>query len=226
METLLISNNNFNASMKKGLFISFEGGEGVGKSTQINLLKQFLVKKKNKVTSTREPGGTKEGEYIRKFLVSGDKNAWDAYSEALIFNALRREHINKLIDPAIRNGEIVLCDRYVDSTIVYQGLVGQINRKKLLNLHETYCYNLYPDLTLFLHLNPMVGLERTKNRNNKNENRFEKLGLDYHQKILDGFNFLYNKFPKRIIKIDASQTKEVISDNINYHVSELLNVND
>ena len=72
----------------------------------------------------------------------------------------------------------------------------------------------------------MVGLERTKNRNNKNENRFEKLGLDYHQKILDGFNFLYNKFPKRIIKIDASQTKEVISDNINYHVSELLNVND
>ena len=176
--------------------------------------------------STREPGGTKEGEFIRKFLVSGDKNAWDVYSEALIFNALRREHINKLIDPAIRNGEIVLCDRYVDSTIVYQGLVGQINRKKLLNLHETYCYNLYPDLTLFLHLNPMVGLERTKNRNNKNENRFEKLGLDYHQKILDGFNFLYNKFPKRIIKIDASQTKEVISDNINYHVSELLNIND
>ena len=226
METLLISNNNFNASMKKGLFISFEGGEGVGKSTQINLLKQFLVKKKNKVISTREPGGTKEGEIIRKFLVSGDKNAWDVYSEALIFNALRREHINKLIDPAIRNGEIVLCDRYVDSTIVYQGLVGQINRKKLLNLHETYCYNLYPDLTLFLHLNPMVGLERTKNRNNKNENRFEKLGLNYHQKILDGFNSLYNKFPKRIIKIDASQSKEVISDNINYHVSELLNVND
>ena len=124
MEILLISNNNFNASMKKGLFISFEGGEGVGKSTQINLLKQFLVKKKNKVISTREPGGTKEGEYIRKFLVSGDKNAWDAYSEALIFNALRREHINKLIDPAIRNGEIVLCDRYVDSTIVYQGSVS------------------------------------------------------------------------------------------------------
>ena len=176
--------------------------------------------------STREPGGTKEGEFIRKFLVSGDKNAWDVYSEALIFNALRREHINKLIDPAIRNGEIVLCDRYVDSTIVYQGLVGQINRKKLLNLHETYCYNLYPDLTLFLHLNPMVGLERTKNRNNKNENRFEKLGLDYHQKILDGFNLLYKKYPKRIIKIDASESKQIISDNINSYVEELLYIND
>ncbi len=219
-------NNEHKTSIKKGLFISFEGGEGVGKSTQINLLKKFLSKKSYKVTSTREPGGTKEGEYIRKFLVSGDKNAWDSYSEALIFNALRREHINKLINPAIQNSEIILCDRYVDSTIVYQGLVGKIDEQKLFNLHNTYCYGLYPDLTLFLYLNPMIGLDRTNKRNNKNENRFEKLGLDYHQKILDGFNILYKKNPKRIVKIDASESKEIISDNINYHVSELLNIND
>ena len=219
-------NNEHKTSIKKGLFISFEGGEGVGKSTQINLLKKFLSKKSYKVTSTREPGGTKEGEYIRKFLVSGDKNAWDSYSEALIFNALRREHINKLINPAIQNSEIILCDRYVDSTIVYQGLVGKIDEQKLFNLHDTYCYGLYPDLTLFLHLNPMIGLNRANKRNNKNENRFEKLGLDYHQKILDGFNILYKKYPKRIVKIDASESKEIISDNINYHVSELLNIND
>ena len=218
-------NNEHKTSTKKGLFISFEGGEGVGKSTQINLLKKFLSKKNYKVTSTREPGGTKEGEYIRKFLVSGDKNAWDSYSEALIFNALRREHINKLINPAIQNSEIILCDRYVDSTIVYQGLVGKIDEQKLFNLHDTYCYGLYPDLTLFLHLNPMIGLDRTNKRNNKNENRFEKLGLNYHQKILDGFNILYKKHPKRIVKIDASESKEIISDNINYHVSELLNIN-
>ena len=219
-------NNEHKTSIKKGLFISFEGGEGVGKSTQINLLKKFLSKKSYKVTSTREPGGTKEGEYIRKFLVSGDKNAWDSYSEALIFNALRREHINKLINPAIQNSEIILCDRYVDSTIVYQGLVGKIDEQKLFNLHDTYCYGLYPDLTLFLNLNPMIWLDRTNKRNNKNENRFEKLGLDYHQKILDGFNILYKKPPKRIVKIDASESKEIISDNINYHVSELLNIND
>ena len=219
-------NNEHKTSIKKGLFISFEGGEGVGKSTQINLLKKFLSKKSYKVTSTREPGGTKEGEYIRKFLVSGDKNTWDSYSEALIFNALRREQINKLINPAIQNSEIILCDRYVDSTIVYQGLVGKIDEQKLFNLHDTYCYGLYPDLTLFLHLNPMIGLDRTNKRNNKNENKFEKLGLDYHQKILDGFNILYKKHPKRIVKIDASESKEIISDNINYYVSELLNIND
>lgn len=221
----MLNNHNYRANKKKGLFISFEGGEGVGKSTQINLLKKYLLKKKIKVTITREPGGTKEGEYIRKYLVSGGKNAWDTYSEALIFNALRREHINKLINPAIQNGEIVLCDRYVDSTIVYQGLVGKIDEKKLLNLHNNFCYGLYPDSTLFLDLNPKVGLARTYNRNNKNENRFEKLGLHYHQKILDGFNILYKKFPKRIIKIDASQSKEIISDNINNHISQLLNIN-
>ena len=222
----MLINNRYKTNLKKGFFISFEGGEGVGKSTQIDLLKKFLSKKKNKVTSTREPGGTKEGEYIRKYLVSGDKNTWDSYSEALIFNALRREHINKLINPAIQNGEILLCDRFIDSTVVYQGIVGKIDEQKLLNLHETYCYGLYPDLTLFLHLNPLIGLDRTNNRINKNENRFEKLGLDYHQKILDGFNLLYKKYPKRIIKIDASKSKQIISDNINYHVSELLNIND
>ncbi len=225
MEILLI-NSNHKINKKQGFFISFEGGEGVGKSTQINLLKKFLLKKKFKVTYTREPGGTKEGEYIRKFLVSGEKNAWDSYSEALIFNALRREHINKLINPAIQNGQIILCDRYVDSTIVYQGFVGKVDEQKLLNLHDTYCYGLYPDLTLFLHLNPTIGLDRTNNRNNQNETRFEKLGLNYHQKILDGFNFLYKKYPKRIVKIDASESKEVISDNVIYHVSELLNIDD
>ena len=219
-------NNSYKANFKRGLFISFEGGEGVGKSTQIDLLKKFLLKKKIKVTTTREPGGTKEGEYIRQFLVSGDKNTWDSFSEALIFNALRREHINKLINPVIQNGEIILCDRYIDSTVVYQGLVGNIDEQRLNNLHDTYCYGLYPDLTFFLYLNPMVGLDRTNKRNNKNENRFEKLGSDYHQKILDGFNFLYKKYPKRIIKIDASESKQIISENINCYVKELLNIND
>ena len=109
---------------------------------------------------------------------------------------------------------------------MYQGLVGKIDEQKLFNLHDTFCYGLYPDLTLFLDLNPMIGLDRTDNRSDKNENRFEKLGLDYHQKILDGFNILYKKHPKRIVKIDASESKEIISDNINYHVLELLNIND
>ena len=118
MEILLL--NNYNTYSKEGLFISFEGGEGVGKSTQINLLKSYLLKKKIEVICTREPGGTPEGEWIRKFLVSSNKQSWDPYSELLLFNALRREHINKVITPSLRNGKIVLCDRFVDSTIIYQ----------------------------------------------------------------------------------------------------------
>ena len=219
METLL--QTNYNANSKKGLFISFEGGEGVGKSTQINLLKSYLLKKSMNVVSTREPGGTEEGEFIRKFLVSGDKRTWDPYSELLLFNALRREHINKVINPSIDKGNIVLCDRFVDSTIVYQGVVGLIEEELLLDLHKTFCYNLFPDLTFFLSLNPELGLARTKFRNN-NENRFEKMGLSYHQKIQDGFKALTKKYNKRFIEINATQTVEKISEEINQHLTSTI----
>ena len=181
METLLQINKTLNS--RKGVFISFEGGEGVGKSTQIDLLKKYLVNNQLNVLSTREPGGTKEAEELRKFLVSGDKKAWDPFSESLIFNAIRREHVNKVIFPAIENGSVVLCDRFIDSTIVYQGLVGEVSEKNLLELHKKYCYNLYPDITFLLNLSPQKGLKRTLKRQNIVENRFENLGLNYHQKI-------------------------------------------
>ncbi len=224
METLL--NNRYLLNLKKGFFISFEGGEGVGKSTQINLLKNFLLKKNINVSCTREPGGTKEGEFIRKFLVSGRKDSWDPYSEVLLFNALRREHINKVINPSIKSGNIVLCDRFIDSTIIYQGVAGSIDENLILNLHKTFCYNLYPDITFFLSLDPKLGLDRTLKRNNDNENRFEKMGITYHKKIQDGFTNLSNKFKKRIIVINAEQTIEKISEEINKYVMSSIKKND
>ena len=217
---------NQSLNLKKGFFISFEGGEGVGKSTQIDLLKKFLVNKKFNVISTREPGGTKEAEELRKFLVTGDKKAWDPSSETLIFNAIRREHINKIILPAIENGTVVLCDRFIDSTIVYQGLAGEVSEKDVLELHKKYCYNLYPDTTFFLNLSPQKGLKRTLKRQNIVENRFENLGLNYHQRILNGFDTLQKKDPNRIIKINADNTKEFISNEISSYVEKLLTIND
>ncbi len=217
---------NKSLNSKKGLFISFEGGEGVGKSTQIDLLKKVLVNKKFNVLSTREPGGTKEAEELRKFLVAGDKKAWDSSSESLIFNAIRREHINKIILPAIENGAIVLCDRFIDSTIVYQGLVGEVSENDVLELHKKYCFNLYPDITFFLNLSPQKGLKRTLKRQNIVENRFENLGLNYHQKILNGFDTLQKRDPNRIIKINADNTKEIISNEISSYVEKLLTIND
>ena len=223
MENLL-SNNYYNKS-KKGLFISFEGGEGVGKSTQIELLKTSLTKKNINVLSTREPGGTKEGELIRKFLVSGEINSWDAYSESLLFNALRREHINKIINPSLFKGDIVLCDRFIDSTIVYQGVGGGINQTLLLSLHKNFCYDLYPDITFFLSLNPKVGIDRTLSRNNKTENRFENMGLSYHQKIQDGFKALSDKNNKRFFEINAELSVEKISNQIYDHVISIIKSN-
>ena len=224
METLLQIKQTFNS--KKGFFISFEGGEGVGKSTQIDLLKKDLINKQFNVVSTREPGGTKEAEELRKFLVTGDKKAWDPYSETLIFNAIRREHINKIILPAIEDGTVVLCDRFIDSTIVYQGLVGNVSEKDLLELHRKYCYNLYPDITFFLDLSPKKGLNRALKRKNTFENRFENLGINYHQKILNGFDTLQKKNPNRIIRINAEKSKELISSEINSFTIRLLKSND
>ena len=224
MENLL-SNNYYNKS-KKGLFISFEGGEGVGKSTQIELLKTSLTKKNLNVLSTREPGGTKEGELIRKFLVSGEISSWDSYSESLLFNALRREHINKIINPSLFKGDIVLCDRFIDSTIVYQGVGGGINQTLLLSLHKNFCYDLYPDITFFLSLDPKVGIERTLSRNNKTENRFENMGLSYHQKIQDGFKALSDKNNKRFFEINAELSVEKISNQIYDHVISIIKSND
>ena len=224
MENLL-SNNYYNKS-KKGLFISFEGGEGVGKSTQIELLKTSLTKKNINVLSTREPGGTKEGELIRKFLVSGEISSWDSYSESLLFNALRREHINKIINPSLLKGDIVLCDRFLDSTIVYQGVGGGINQTLLLSLHKNFCYDLYPDITFFLSLDPKVGIDRTLSRNNKTENRFENMGLSYHQKIQDGFKALSDKNNKRFFEINAELSIEKISNQIYDHVISIIKSND
>jgi len=224
MENLL-SNNYYNKS-KKGLFISFEGGEGVGKSTQIELLKTSLTKKNINVLSTREPGGTKEGELIRKFLVSGEISSWDSYSESLLFNALRREHINKIINPSLFKGDIVLCDRFIDSTIVYQGVGGGINQTVLLSLHKNFCYDLYPDITFFLSLDPKVGIDRTLSRNNKTENRFENMGLSYHQKIQDGFKALSDKNNKRFFEINAELSIEKISNQIYDHVISIIKSND
>ena len=203
------------STKSKGLFITFEGGEGVGKTTQINLLKSYLLNINYKVVCSREPGGTIEGEQVRKLLVSGSSKIWDPMSEALMFNASRRQHINKIIFPSLDKGNIVLCDRFIDSTIVYQGYAGSIDQSILKDLHKKFCYNLYPDLTFFLDLDASLGLKRTRKRSDyKEENRFENFGLDYHNKISKGFNNLANNNKERIVTIDASQSIEQISKNI------------
>ena len=119
-----------------------------------------------------------------------------------------------------------MCDRFLDSTLIYQGIAGNVNEEVLLKLHKSYCYNLYPNLTFFLNLNPIQGLKRTEKRQNNFEKRFEKMGQEYHFKIYDGFKKLQKKFSKRIININADLNKNLISKKINTHILKLILKND
>lgn len=193
-------------------FITFEGGEGSGKSTQIKILRNNLSKSQ-KVVITREPGGTKEAELIRKLLVKGKSSKWSGVTEVLLNFTARKDHVDKIIVPNLKKGKWVLCDRFTDSTIVYQGYGRDINESLIKNLNKFLINNLNPKLTFLLDIDPKVGLQRSKKRIN-NELRYENMPLSYHKKIRKAYLDIASKNKNRIKIIDASLDKDVISEII------------
>jgi len=193
-------------------FITFEGGEGSGKSTQIKILKNKLSKK-HKVIVTREPGGTIEAELIRKLLVKGKSNKWSGTTEVLLNFTARKDHVDKIIIPSLKNGKWVLCDRFSDSTLAYQGYGRNVSENLIRNLNRSLINNLKPSLTILLDIDPNVGLGRSKRRNN-NELRYENMPLSYHKKIRNAYLDIAKKNKKRIKIIDASLDKDSISEII------------
>ena len=193
-------------------FITFEGGEGSGKSTQIKILKNKLSKK-HKVIVTREPGGTTEAELIRKLLVKGKSNKWSGTTEVLLNFTARKDHVDKIIIPSLKNGKWVLCDRFSDSTLAYQGYGRNVSENLIRNLNRSLINNLKPSLTILLDIDPNVGLGRSKRRNN-NELRYENMPLSYHKKIRNAYLDIAKKNKKRIKIIDASLDKNSISEII------------
>ena len=193
-------------------FITFEGGEGSGKSTQIKILKNKLSKK-HKVIVTREPGGTTEAEMIRKLLVKGRSNKWSGTTEVLLNFTARKDHVDKIILPSLKNGKWVLCDRFSDSTLAYQGYGRNVSENLIRNLNRSLINNLKPSLTILLDIDPNIGLGRSKRRNN-NELRYENMPLSYHKKIRNAYLDIAKKNKKRIKIIDASLNKDSISEII------------
>ena len=193
-------------------FITFEGGEGSGKTTQIKLLKQKLVKY-GKVVSTREPGGTPNAELIRNLLVKGKKNRWSEISELLLINAARKDHIDNVIIDNLNDGKFVLCDRFSDSTTVYQGYGKGIDLKLISELNRVVTNNLKPKITFLLNIKHQLGLKRSKSRVNK-ELRYENMPLSYHKKINSSFLKIAKINPDRFVVIDSSKDKNEISDII------------
>lgn len=210
-----------------GTFITFEGIEGCGKTTQINLLKAYLLKKNYNVQITREPGGTRIGDQIRKILLSDKNNAISDKTELLLYEACRAQHIKEVILPALEEDKIVLCDRFADSTLAYQGYGRKIDLEFIEKLDHIVTGELRPDMTILLDMDVNSGLQRAKNRNSKvteseREERFEKETLEFHERVRKGFLELAEKDQKRIRIIDGSKSVDNIQKIIRNLIEKIL----
>ncbi|PTS89192.1 MULTISPECIES: dTMP kinase [unclassified Caulobacter] len=198
--------------MKKGIFISFEGGEGAGKSTQIRALGQRLEAAGFDVVLTREPGGSEGGEAIRDLLVNGSADRWSSVTETLLMYAARRDHLERVIWPALERGSVVLCDRFSDSTRAYQGAGGGVPDGLIADLENHVLGGRLPDLTLIFDLPAQAGLQRAEARGGAA--RFESKGLAFHERLRAGFIEISEREPQRCAVIDATATVDVVSCNV------------
>ena len=194
-------------------FITFEGGEGSGKSSQINLLKSRLIDKGIDVVCTREPGGTPSAEILRELVTTGEVNKWEPMTEALLMFASRYEHTKNLIIPSLENDKWVLCDRFYHSTYAYQGLGHGLGLEAMEVLKKISIGEIEPDLVFFLDIDPIEGIKRTKNRHT-NEDRFEKMDLSFHTKLREAFLGFSETYSENSVVINASQEINKISDII------------
>lgn len=198
--------------MTKGCFISLEGGEGTGKSTQVKALAEALETKGYKVNRTREPGGTPGAEVIRELLLSGADEKWHMRTEALLFAAARAEHCAKLIVPALERGEWVISDRFIDSSRAYQAGNGELTDQEIMTLHSVGSGALMPDRTFVLDLPEAVAAQRAEARDRGDSDRIGGRNSDYHQAVMERFRQFAADEPDRIRLIDASRPVESITE--------------
>ena len=196
----------------KGYFISFEGIDGSGKSTQIQKLAEFLEARDFDIVITREPGGSKGGEEIRNLLLQGNVDRWSAETEILLFTAARRDHLERIILPALEEGKIVICDRFTDSTRMYQGMRG-VNLRNLVDTLNEKVIKFDPDLTIVIDINPEISLKRAKSRKIVEE-RFEDFGVDLQMKMRKGFLELAKEFSNRIEVVNGQQSIDKLAQDI------------
>lgn len=204
-----------------GRFITLEGGEGAGKSTQIARLKAWLEGRGHRVTATREPGGSPGAEMIRKLLVEGPVERWDGTTEALLHFAARREHLRSTVWPALKRGDWVVSDRFADSSVAYQGYGHGVDRRMFEELYKIAVGAFRPDLTVILDLPIETGLARAASRRGS-ETRYERLPLDFHRRVKAGFLEIAEREPKRCVVIDATGEIDTIAKAIADAVTERL----
>ena len=202
-----------------GKFISFEGIDGCGKSTQAKILSEELISCGHKILLTREPGGSDGAEEIRNLLLTGNTDRWAAETEILLFTAARRDHLERTILPALENGLAVICDRFSDSTRVYQG-VTRGDLSDLVDQLDSAMIPRQPDITVLIDLDPTISLARAIERSNK-EARFEDFGVEMQIKLRKGFLTLAHEFPNRFMVIDGSRNESEVAENISKRLHEI-----
>lgn len=198
--------------MASGLFITFEGIDGSGKSTQARLLAERLRATGHDVVSTREPGGSTGAEEIRALVLQGDPDRWSAETEILLFTAARRDHMEKTILPALTTSKVVICDRFADSTRLYQGISRGDLRGTVDQLHEMMI-GREPDLTFIIDMDPAKGLARALSRQTADE-RFEGFGEDLQKKMRDGFLQIAQQNPDRCVVVDGDRDVDAVADDV------------
>ena len=196
----------------RGLFLTFEGIDGSGKSTQARMLAEFLRSQGHEVVLTREPGGSPGAEEIRRLVLEGDPDRWSAETEILLFTAARRDHLERTIAPALTAGKIVICDRFADSTRMYQGLSRGKLRCVVDTLHSLMIRQ-EPDLTVLIDMDPNTGLSRAKGRQGTEE-RFEDFGLELQQRMRAGFLSLAEEFAERFRVVDGNRDIDTVARDV------------
>jgi dTMP kinase len=205
-----------------GIFITFEGNEGSGKTTVIQAIKDMLVEMGFPVTLTREPGGSNIAEQIRNIILDKNNIEMDSKTEALLLAAARKQHLVEVVIPALKNDHIVLCDRYVDSSLAYQGFARGIGIDEVYQMNLFATDHLLPQLTIYIDISPELGLKRISN-NNRSVNRLDLEVLSFHQKVHDGYDIIVDMFPDRIVKVDGNLEKDEVIKQSKRIVMEFLN---
>jgi dTMP kinase len=200
--------------MVRGLFISLEGGEGAGKSTMILRIRDYLAAKGHAVLVTREPGGIAIAEQIRSVILDRQHTAMDARTEALLYAAARRQHLVEKVAPAIHRGQTVLCDRFIDSSLAYQGYARGLGVEAVLAINDFAVEGMMPDLTLYLDISPEAGLARIGRDADREINRLDQEALSFHQKVREGYLQLVDRYSDRIRLIDADHEAEQVFGEI------------
>ncbi len=196
------------------MFITLEGPEGSGKTTAVNIACKKLEEMGYQIVRTREPGGTPISEQIRNVILDKGNTAMDPRTEALLYAASRRQHLVEKVWPALKEGKLVICDRYLDSSLAYQGGARGLGVDNVLNVNLFATEDTWPDLTLLFDIEPEIGLKRIAANANREVNRLDLEQLDFHQKVRKTFLDLAKRYPERYVIIDASKSQEEVADDV------------